>query len=79
MNPSQHPNEASSLFPHEWKQLLEALRRDMREELGKATTNPAYAGYHLANHRINLRLLEALNPRRRERQCRSELPDPLAR
>ena len=56
-------NEVATLLPHERKQLLEALRRDMRQELSKARANPASAGYHMANHRMNVRLLEALNPR----------------
>jgi len=57
-------NHVASLLPHERKQLLEALRRDMRQQLARARADPASAGYHLANHRMNVRLLEALNPRR---------------
>lgn len=55
------------LLPHERRQLLEALRRDMRQELGKARANPAAACYHLANYRMDVRLLETLNPRRERR------------
>jgi hypothetical protein len=50
------------LFPHERKALLAALRRDANDQLDRAETDPANAGCHHYNHRMNLRILEALAP-----------------
>lgn len=53
-----------SLFPHERKELLAALRRDMRHELRRANADAASRSFHMANYRMTVRLLEVLNPRR---------------
>jgi hypothetical protein len=54
----------ADLFDHEKQMLFAALRRDMRSELLKAESNAQHADYHLTNHRITVRILEVLNPRK---------------
>jgi hypothetical protein len=51
------------LFPHERQALLDALRRDLRMEISHAQTEPEWATYHYINARLNVRLLELLEPR----------------
>jgi len=57
----------ASLFPYERDALLEALRRDVRTEQCKVTTDPEDAYFHLANSRIGIQILEVLNPKQEKR------------
>lgn len=54
---------AAHLFAHELQALLDALRRDLRMEISRAQTDPEWATYHNTNARLNMRLLELLEPR----------------
>ena len=54
----------SGFMSYEINALLEALRRDLRIELVKAKTHSGHAAWHQANVRMNIRILEALNPKR---------------
>jgi hypothetical protein len=47
------------LFPYEWSALIAALRRDVDSERRKAERSPQWHGYHLANARMSIRLIEA--------------------
>lgn len=51
------------LFSHEYKALLDAVRRDLRRETELASTNVHFADFHRANVRLNLRILESLSPK----------------
>jgi hypothetical protein len=51
------------LFPHEYKALLDAVRRDLRRETELAPTSVHFAEFHRANVRLNLRILESLSPK----------------
>lgn len=42
-------NELSNLLPFEQRALLEALQRDIRNEMDKALTDPEWADFHLLN------------------------------
>lgn len=59
----------SDLIPFEMEALLDALRRDLREQNAKALSNSRYASFHGHNARKVKRLLEAINPRS---ACRAE-------
>jgi hypothetical protein len=52
------------LLPDEFESLMEALRRDIRSELGKSVSDPAWADWHRSNARKAVRILEAINPKR---------------
>lgn len=56
-------DQITLLFRHEKETLLDALRRDMRNELDKAENSPELAIYHHSNARYIKRLLEILNPK----------------
>jgi hypothetical protein len=58
-------NRLIDLFPHEREALLEALRRDLRVELAKCENDPIWADIHQFNVTRNVRLLEAINPKRK--------------
>lgn len=60
--------QCTGLFPHEMESLLQALRRDLRSEKLKADLNPDDATYHHRNARSVVRLLDAINPRKPNRQ-----------
>lgn len=51
------------IFPHEYGELLEALRRDMRSQSQLSSNGTEWNEWHGNNVRIVKRLLEALNPR----------------
>jgi hypothetical protein len=53
------------LFPYEFEELLNALRRDLRTERELAGTDVAWSEWHEANTRMVHRLLEVLNPKRK--------------
>jgi hypothetical protein len=53
----------SLLLPAEKEALLEALRRDLRSEKNLAMLDSDSALLHKRNVQLNLRLLEALNPK----------------
>lgn len=57
------------LFPHEYKALLDAVRRDLRRETELASTNVHSAAYHNANARLNVRILESLSPKTIPSMC----------
>jgi hypothetical protein len=72
-------NRLIDLFPHEWEALLEALRRDLMVELAKCESDPIWADLHRINVTRNMRLLEAINPKRQIlRKNRFEAPGELA-
>lgn len=52
------------LLPDEFESLMEALRRDLRSELCKSESDPAWADWHRSNVRKAIRILEAINPKR---------------
>jgi hypothetical protein len=52
----------AQLFPHELQALLDALRRDLRMETLLVQTDAEWAAYHYSNVRLNVRLLELLEP-----------------
>ncbi|HYD62108.1 MAG TPA: hypothetical protein VEC35_17215 [Noviherbaspirillum sp.] len=54
------------LLPHEFNAMLEALRRDMRRESEFAAMDTHDASWHITNARMAIRLLETLNPKRRQ-------------
>jgi len=56
------------LFPHEMESLLEALRRDFRNEQAKAMEHSGDDAFHRNNARTALRLLESIHPRSPLRQ-----------
>lgn len=51
------------LLPDECRALFSALRRDAECERFKAVSHPEFAGYHLQNARLNVRILEAFGYR----------------
>lgn len=51
------------LYPHEFRALLEAVRRDMRRQLALSHTASQWAVWHKLNARSDQRLLEVLNPK----------------
>ena len=51
------------LFTHEFDELLDALRRDMRRQFDLAEGSTPLADWHHANARLVLRILEVLNPK----------------
>jgi hypothetical protein len=53
----------AQLFSYELQALLDALRRDLQMEISRAQTDAEWAGYHYINARLNVRLLELLEPR----------------
>lgn len=53
----------AQLFPHELQALLDALHRDLRMEISRAQTDAEWAAYYYTNARLNVRLLELLEPR----------------
>jgi hypothetical protein len=55
----------SILFPAEREALLEALRRDLRSQSKLALRGSTWKIWHQRNVQMNLRVLEALNPKRR--------------
>lgn len=59
----------NKLFDCEQRELLEAVRRDLRRELALASMHPELAAYHVTNYRRNIRILEVLNPRGRTREA----------
>lgn len=61
---SQAPYTLTFMFEFEREQLLAALRRDYRAEVGKYEHSNDRNIEHYANARNNLRLLETLNPKR---------------
>lgn len=42
-------NKLGNLFPFEQKALVEALQRDIRNEMDKALTDPEWADFHQLN------------------------------
>jgi hypothetical protein len=54
-----------TLLPGEIEALLEALRRDFRSERDLAAHDTGRAAWHKRNVQLNVRLLEAFNPKRR--------------
>jgi len=65
------------LFPHEFRALLEALRRDLHSELSKGMNLRNDIHFHKQNARQIVRLLEILNPRRPNRERVGSLHTPL--
>lgn len=66
------------LLPLEREALLEALRRDLRSERNLAMLDSDWEIWHQRNVRLNLRLLEAINPKGRsvdERVCKRHLKE----
>lgn len=61
-------NKFFDLLPYEIEALTEALRRDMRSERLKAETDPFWSTWHESNVRMNIRILDAINPKRRVMQ-----------
>jgi hypothetical protein len=55
-----------TLFHVEKEALLEALRRDLRSEGSLAMLDASRAVWHKRNMQLNVRLLEAFNPKRQE-------------
>lgn len=55
-----------ALLPNEKEALLEALRRDLRSQRSLAMHDTGWAIWHQRNAQLNVRLLEVLNPKRRE-------------
>ncbi|RYE73150.1 MAG: hypothetical protein EOO81_01395 [Oxalobacteraceae bacterium] len=55
-----------TLLPGEKEALLEALRRDLRSERSLARHDTGWAAWHQRNVQLDVRLLEAFNPKRRE-------------
>lgn len=53
-----------ALLPVEKESLLEALRRDLRSQRNLAMHDAGWAIWHQRNVQLNVRLLEALNPKR---------------
>jgi hypothetical protein len=53
------------LLPVEREALLEALRRDLRSESQLALNGSIWQIWHQRNVQLNLRVLDALNPKRR--------------
>lgn len=58
-------NLLHQLFPHEFEELLNALRRDLRSERELAAGDSEWADRHRINARMVYRLLEVLNPTRK--------------
>jgi hypothetical protein len=56
-------NPLHQLFPHEFEELLNALRRDLRIERELAASDSTWADWHRINARTVYRLLEVLNPK----------------
>lgn len=56
-----------TLFQYEFDALLQALRRDLRNEQIEMSNDTEYGSEHFANARMVIRLLEALCPRSSER------------
>jgi hypothetical protein len=72
-------NGLVDLFSHEWEALLDALRRDLRGELAKCESDPVWADLHRINVTRNIRLLEAINPKRQTlHKNRFEAPEEMA-
>lgn len=61
------------IFEHELENLLHALRRDVRSERERAKIYPTDREWHEQNARNCVRLLEALNPRKPERQLHESM------
>lgn len=55
----------SMLFHEEKGELLEALRRDMREQLDRSQVGSEMSSWHFINARRVQRILEVLNPKKR--------------
>lgn len=51
-----------TIFQHEKQALIDALRRDMRMEMMYMETLPELRHHHYKNARLNLRLLELIEP-----------------
>lgn len=69
----------SHLLPWERDALLEALRRDLRSERNLALRDSKWRIWHQRNVQLNLRVLEALNPKRRDiakHACITSLAEP---
>ncbi len=54
----------TNLYEHEKEALLAAIRRDYREETHKIHTDPQWADFHRQNARMDIKLLESLNPKK---------------
>lgn len=54
---------ATVLMKHEEQRILEALRHDIEHERELATREPEFAVVHLYNVRLNIQILESLNPK----------------
>lgn len=50
------------LFPHEKQALIDALRKDLKRETRHWEKRCEWSGYHHYNIRLNMRLLELLEP-----------------
>ena len=60
---SENDSPFSHLLPYEQQRVIEAIRRDMRNEERLVASDPNWADFHKKNVRNDISLLEALNPK----------------
>lgn len=68
MNSNNAISNLNDLLDYEREALLSALRRDMKAEEDRAFTDPYWADVHRAQARLDLRLLQLLNPKSRRNE-----------